>query len=62
MTGYKKVYFDVMFKGRFVFQLEYLYCPLFKINMDDIFGKIYEKRPTLKGKNIEIHQTLNVVR
>lgn len=54
--------FDVMCNGRFVMQVKYKYCPAFRIDFDKIMNEVLEKRPTLKGKKIELYQTNNVVR
>ncbi len=52
----KKVLFiDVMLHDRFVFTLKYSYCPLFKIDLDDVYSKVIEQKPTLKGKPFEIY-------
>lgn len=51
LKNLKKVLFvDVMLHDRFVFTLRYSYCPLFKLDIDDVHSKVIEKRPTLKGK------------
>lgn len=62
MGANKVAYFDVMHKGQFIFQLAYEYCPLFRINIEDVCKKAVEKRPTLRGKEIELCLTNNVVR
>ena len=54
-TTVKKVLFvDVMLHDRFIFTLRYQYCPLFKLDLQDVYSKVIEKRPSLKGKPIEI--------
>lgn len=53
----KTMLFDVMLNGRFVMQLRYEYFPAFPIDLDDVLGKVIQKRPTLKGKHIEIYQS-----
>lgn len=53
-TGKKVLFVDVMLNDRFIFTLRYQYCPLFKLNLQDVYSKIIEKRPSLKGKPIEI--------
>lgn len=58
----KRIYFDIMLNDRFVFQLAYTYCPAFKIDMEDVLNKVYEKRPSLRNKQIELCLTDNIVR
>lgn len=53
-TGYKVLFVDVMLNERFVFTLRYQYCPLFKLDLEDVYSKVIEKRPSLKGKPIEM--------
>ena len=43
-----------MIHYRLVFTLRYIYSPLFKMDMKDIYSKVIEKRPSLKGKPIEL--------
>lgn len=51
----KKVKFDIMYKGRFVCTMTYEFNPLFKFSFDDLFEFIYQKRPSLRNKKIEIY-------
>ena len=51
----KTVHIDVRCGGYLVFTLHYRYCPAFKINMQDVYDKIIEKRPTLRDKQIELY-------
>jgi len=51
----KTLFFDIMLNGRFVFTLRYRYCPAFRISMEDVYSKVLEKRPLLKGKPIEMY-------
>lgn len=51
----KTILIDVMHKGRFVMTLAYKYNPLFTIDINDVFEKIIEKRPTLRGKHLELY-------
>lgn len=53
-TGEKVLFVDVMLHDRFIFTLRYQYCPLFKLDLQDVYSKVIEKRPSLKGKPIEI--------
>jgi hypothetical protein len=55
LTANKILFVDVMKDDRFVFTLRYEYCPLFKIDMNDIYEKIIEKHPTLRNKRIELY-------
>lgn len=54
MKGTKTLYVDVMLSGRYVFTLRYKYCPLFKLDDEDIYNQIIKKRPTLKGQPFEM--------
>lgn len=58
----KTVVFDVMHNGKFIMQLRYKYCPAFPINMEEVLTEVVTKRPTLKGKNIELYLTNNILR
>ena len=53
-TGKKVLFVDVMLHDRFIFTLRYQYCHLFKLDLQDVYSKVIEKRPSLKGKPIEI--------
>lgn len=56
------VVFDIMCNGRFVMQYKYRWCPAFPINLEEVVNEILSKRPTLKGKHIELFETENVLR
>lgn len=56
------VVFDVMCDGRFVMQHSHKWCPAFPINLEEVVKEVLTKRPTLKGKHIELHQTTNIVK
>lgn len=58
----KTIIFDVMCNGRFIMQYKYRWCPAFQIDFDEIRAGILEKRPTLKGKHIELFETTNKVK
>lgn len=58
----KDVVFDVMCNGRFVMQFHYRWCPAFQLDLDDVKRQLFEKRPSLKGKDIKLYETVNVVR
>ena len=44
-----------MLHEKFVFTLKYKFCPLFKLKLEDIVEKVFEARPSLKGKPIELY-------
>ena len=58
----KTIVFDVMCEGRFVMQFKYRWCPVFKFNLADVEREIFAKRPTLKGKRLELFETENIVK
>ena len=58
----KTIVFDVMLNGRFITQVSYKWCPAFPIDFEEILRKIISKRPSLKGKHIELFETNCVVR
>lgn len=61
--GFVLLHFDVMYKGRFICQVEYKHCPLFKIDVDELMEAVYERRPSLTGKKgIELLETKNIVK
>ena len=51
----RTLFVDIMQNGRFVFALRYRYRPAFRISMEDVYSKVLEKRPSLKGKHIEMY-------
>lgn len=53
----KTIVFDVMCGDRFVMQYPYKWCPAFPIDKEKIVEEIITKRPTLRGKRIELYQT-----
>ena len=55
LSGSKTLFVDVMKDGRFLFTMPYRHCPLFKLDLNDVYAKVYEKRPSLKGQKIEIY-------
>ena len=59
--GYKTMYFDVMLNGTFMFQLAYKYCPIFKIDLNDVLREVFERRPSLRNKRIEVCETKAVL-
>lgn len=58
----KTVIFDVMCEGRFIMQYRHKWCPIFPINLEEVVNEILLKRPTLKGKHIELFETENIVK
>lgn len=46
----KTLHIDIMLGERYVFTLHYKYCPIFKLDVQDVYNKVIEKRPSLKGK------------
>ena len=51
----KTIFIDVMYKGRFIMTLTYKYHPLSTIDTEDVIKKIIKKRPTLRGKHLELY-------
>lgn len=58
----RTITFDVMCNGRFVMQYQYRWCQAFPINLEEVVNEILLRRPTLKGKQIELFETKNVLR
>lgn len=54
----KTLFLDVMLNDRFVCTLKYKFCPLFPIELGDLMKFIESKRPSLKGKIIELHSNI----
>lgn len=50
----KTFVFDVMLNGRFICTLKYEYSPLFPIDFEELEKFVLKKRPTLKGKDLEV--------
>jgi len=50
----KVLFVDVMLHDKFVFTLRYQYCPLLKLDLEDVYARVIERRPSLKGKPIEM--------
>lgn len=51
----KTIYLDIMIGEKFYDQLTYRYCPIFKIDGEEIRKYVEEKRPLLKHKEYDIH-------
>lgn len=58
----KTVTFDVMYEGKFIMQHTHRYCPAFPIDLNKVVEEIYVKRPSLKGKYLELYQTENLLK
>nr|DAG98853.1 MAG TPA: hypothetical protein [Herelleviridae sp.] len=58
----KTVIFDVMCNGRFVMQYRHTWCPAFPIDLKEVVNEIVAKRPTLKGKCIELFETKSILK
>lgn len=58
--GYEIIYLDVMIKDKFICQLTFQYCPLFKISHDEVMKFVLENKPNLP-KNFEIFVSENRV-
>lgn len=58
----KTVIFDVMCNGKFIMQVKYKWCPAFPINLEEVMNETVTKRPTLKGKHIELYETKNILK
>jgi hypothetical protein len=46
--------FDIMLNGKFICTLKYKYRALFPIDFEDLEKFVFQKRPTLKGKDFRI--------
>lgn len=53
-NGMKTLFVDVMLKERFVFTLRYRYCPLFRLDLEDVAKEVVKRRPSLKGKPFQM--------
>lgn len=61
--GYTIYHFDVMCGGRFVCQIAFKHCPLFRIDIAELMEAVYERKPSLRGrKGVEIIETNNIVK
>lgn len=58
----RTIVFDVMCDGRFVMQYRHRWCPAFPLDLEEVANAIIAKRPTLKGRNIELFETKNVIK
>lgn len=58
--GYERVYLDVMIKDRFICQLVFHYCPIFKVT-EEVRKFVLENRPTLSKQKFQIFFSQNRV-
>lgn len=56
------IIFDVMYNDRFIMQYVYRWCPAFPIDLEKVVEEIYKKRPSLRGKYLELYQTDNLLK
>lgn len=61
IKGYKTVYLDVMIKDRFICQLVFHYCPIFKVTDEEVRKFVLENRPTLSKQKFQIFFSQNRV-
>ena len=59
--GYEIIYLDVMIKDKFICQLTFQYCPLFKISHDEVVKFVLENRPNLIKQEFQIFFSENRV-
>lgn len=59
--GYERVYLDVMIKDRFVCQLTFYYCPLFKITDEELNEFVLKNKPKLAKKKFQVFFSFNRV-
>lgn len=60
----RTIIFDVLLDGRFVMQHTHKdkIQHTFGVDMGAVLEEIYKKRPTLKGKKLELFETKNIVK
>lgn len=51
------ILFDVMKDGKFIMQFRYTWAVVFKLDLNDVYNKLIEKRPSLRGVPLELFQT-----
>ena len=51
------ILFDVMKDGKFIMQFRYTWAAIFKLDLSDVYNKLFEKRPSLRNTNLELFQT-----
>ena len=54
---YNTIFVDIMMDDRFLFTMKYKWLACFAFNVEDVQRKVFEMRPSLKGK--PIHLCLN---
>ena len=61
--GFVLLHFDVMYKGRFICQIDYQHCPLFKLDMEEVMEIVYTRKPSLAGKKgVQVFETTSIVK
>ncbi len=48
---------DIMQNGKFICQIKYEYCPLFKFDLGAVIDFIEKHKPSLQGQKYEVWQT-----
>lgn len=61
IKGYKTVYLDIMIKDKFICQLVFNYCPIFKVTDEEIRKFVLENKTTLSKQKFEIFFSQNRV-
>ena len=51
MKAFEIIPIDVMQGDRFLVTIRYRHCPAFRLNLEDILTKIFERKPTLREKD-----------
>lgn len=59
--GMQTIYIDIMEGQRFLCQLPYRYCPLWPLDLETIGQYVYEKKPSLRNRNIHMELSANRV-
>ena len=54
MKGYKRIYLDIMVRGRFFRQIPYEFPLLFAVDLDEVKQYALEKIPSLQGVSFNI--------
>ena len=61
IKGYKTIYIDVMLKDKFICQIPYEYCPLFKLTQEELIQHVIKNRPYLANKKFTVSISQNRV-
>lgn len=59
IEGLKAIYLDIMIKDRFVCQLKYYHCPIFKLSLDELKKFVLEQKLSLVNKDFVIYFSNN---